>query len=295
MRCSLNYSLMTKAIRLVLLRLQHLNACRSLVSGCYILLPFVLIVTGCASPAPVPVETLNTRSNGQVVPFGSIAKNERVYTVKRKDTLSEIAWRYNTTVEQIASRNALTSPFLIYPGQKLIIKVSHKKNRSPTKKVMKTPFQHRFKGSGYKSSKTDNKQFQPRGSFSSSNGVIIKFEWPARGEVTKKFQQGRPPSEGIEIAARHGDPVYAAADGVVVYVGEGLRGLGKTVILLHDNQFLTAYSNNRKTRVRYDQSVKQGQIIAEVGGRASETSSLFFQVRSSGRPVDPLSYLTPRD
>lgn len=46
----------------------------------------------------------------------------QVYTVKRGDTLSEIAVRYNTTVQAIAQDNHIINVNLIYPGQKLIIR-----------------------------------------------------------------------------------------------------------------------------------------------------------------------------
>lgn len=41
------------------------------------------------------------------------------YTVKKGDTLSEIAFLYNTTVEEIAKLNDIENVNLIYPGEKL--------------------------------------------------------------------------------------------------------------------------------------------------------------------------------
>lgn len=49
-------------------------------------------------------------------------KNERTYVVKKGDTLSAIANKYNTTVSKLAKANGITNPNLIYPGQKLNIK-----------------------------------------------------------------------------------------------------------------------------------------------------------------------------
>lgn len=47
--------------------------------------------------------------------------NSNLYTVKKGDTLSAIAKKYNSTVSQIARNNGITNPNLIYPGQKLVI------------------------------------------------------------------------------------------------------------------------------------------------------------------------------
>lgn len=44
------------------------------------------------------------------------------YTVKPNDTLSAIASRFNTTVNDIAQKNGIVDPNKIYPGQVLIIK-----------------------------------------------------------------------------------------------------------------------------------------------------------------------------
>ena len=62
---------------------------------------------------------------GQVVKIPNCSTNtsdEVKYVVKRGDTLSDIASKYNTTYQKIASDNRISNPNLIYPGQVLIIK-----------------------------------------------------------------------------------------------------------------------------------------------------------------------------
>ena len=88
--------------------------------------------------------------------------------------------------------------------------------------------------------------------------------------------------------------MVAAADGKVVYAGAGLRGYGNLIILKHNNTFLTAYAHNQTLLVKEDQSVKKGQKIAEMGSTDSDRVKLHFEIRRSGKPVDPARYLPAR-
>ncbi|HEV7122390.1 MAG TPA: peptidoglycan DD-metalloendopeptidase family protein, partial [Rhodanobacter sp.] len=91
-----------------------------------------------------------------------------------------------------------------------------------------------------------------------------------------------------------GDPVRAAADGVVVYSGNGLVGYGELVIIKHNDSFLSAYGHNRKRLVKEGERVTAGQQIAEMGSTGATRNELEFQIRKNGNPVDPLTYLPPR-
>ena len=84
-------------------------------------------------------------------------------------------------------------------------------------------------------------------------------------------------------AARPGDPVYAAADGRVVYAGSGLRGYGNLVILKHNTTYLTAYAHNQTLLVKDDQNVKRGQKIAEMGSTDADGVQLHFEIRKPGQ------------
>ncbi|WP_404543983.1 peptidoglycan DD-metalloendopeptidase family protein [Dyella jejuensis] len=118
----------------------------------------------------------------------------------------------------------------------------------------------------------------------------IKWRWPAAGTVVGRFQSNAA-IPGIDIAGKEGDPVVAAADGVVVYSGNGLVGYGELVIIKHNDSFLSAYGHNRKRLVTEGQQVKAGQRIAEMGSSGSSRDELEFQIRKDGSPVDPLDYL----
>jgi lipoprotein NlpD len=121
----------------------------------------------------------------------------------------------------------------------------------------------------------------------------VQWRWPADGSLVGRFQSGDA-IPGIQIAGRSGDPVRAAADGVVVYSGNGLVGYGELVIIKHNDSFLSAYGHNRKRLVKEGQRVSAGQQIAEMGSTGTTRNELEFQIRKDGNPVDPLGYLPLR-
>lgn len=121
----------------------------------------------------------------------------------------------------------------------------------------------------------------------------VSWRWPADGALVSRFQSGDA-IPGIEIAGKPGDSVRAAADGVVVYSGNGLVGYGELVIIKHNESFLSAYGHNRKRLVKEGQRVSAGQQIAEMGSTGAVRNELEFQIRKDGNPVDPLGYLPPR-
>jgi lipoprotein NlpD len=125
-----------------------------------------------------------------------------------------------------------------------------------------------------------------------SNGGVT-WRWPADGTLIKRFQSGDA-IPGIEIGGKSGDPVRAAADGVVVYSGNGLVGYGELVIVKHNDSYLSAYGHNSKRLVKEGQRVTAGQQIAEMGATGASRDELQFQIRKDGNPVDPMGYLPPR-
>ncbi|RQH04492.1 peptidoglycan DD-metalloendopeptidase family protein [Paraburkholderia dinghuensis] len=120
----------------------------------------------------------------------------------------------------------------------------------------------------------------------------IALGWPARGPLLSRFDETR--NKGIDIGGTVGEPVRAAANGRVVYAGNGLRGYGNLIIVKSDASFLTAYAHNRDLKVKEGDSVTKGQQIAEMGNSDSDRVKLHFEVRRDGKPVDPMRYLPPQ-
>jgi lipoprotein NlpD len=125
-----------------------------------------------------------------------------------------------------------------------------------------------------------------------AGGVV--WRWPGKGPLIGNFVAGDQTRQGIDVGGTAGDPVLAAADGEVVYSGNGLLGYGELIIVKHNASFLSAYGHNRKRLVQEGERIKSGQQIAEMGSSASARDELHFEIRKNGKPVNPLDYLPAR-
>lgn len=93
--------------------------------------------------------------------------------------------------------------------------------------------------------------------------------------------------QGIDVAAREGTPILAAAGGVVVQAGPR-GGYGNTVEVAHADGTTTLYAHASDLSVTVGQRVDAGQILGAVGHTGRSTGDhLHFELRSHGRAVDP--------
>jgi murein DD-endopeptidase MepM/ murein hydrolase activator NlpD len=122
--------------------------------------------------------------------------------------------------------------------------------------------------------------------------------WPVRGVITSPFGWRWHPilggyrfHTGIDIAADIGEPVHAAASGVVAYAG-WISGYGYAVIINHGGGISTLYAHNSQLLVSAGQAVQQGQVISKAGMTGYATGPhVHFEVRVNDHPVNPLGYL----
>lgn len=220
-----------------------------------------------ASPTPRPQP--RTRTDNRK-PEG------KAYVVGPGDSLSVIADRNGLRLGELVAANGLEAPYRIVPGQKLVIPPTESERRrqaSARETIGSEPAP----------------PLVPPPPLSAGG-----FLWPVRGEVISSFQQNKATgrSGGINIAARRGEPVRAADNGVVAYAGEALRGYGQMVMLRHAEGYVTLYAHNDALLVREGDVVRRGQVIAEVGSSGDVGSSqLHFELRKGTEPVDPVKLL----
>lgn len=120
----------------------------------------------------------------------------------------------------------------------------------------------------------------------------VRFSWPVGGRVVQPFDGVS--NKGLLLAGKVGDAVLAAADGRVIFSGQGPRGYGNLVIIKHSNEMLSVYAHNRSLAVKEGQQVTRGQKIAELGDAGNGQPALHFEVRQGGKPVDPAGVLPKR-
>ena len=190
------------------------------------------------------------------------------HTVAKGETLYSISFKYGVSMKKLADWNRISEPYVIYPGQKLRLNSStvDQKNTRYAKKSTSTP---------NKMSVIDVKP-------------VGQWNWPLSGKVVEEFSNK---NNGIDIVAREGTEVRAAASGKVVYAGDALRGYGNLIIIKHNSSIFSAYAHNKKLLVKEEDSIAIGQPIALLGSTEADRVMLHFEIRKDGNPVDPRKYL----
>ncbi|HEX8745291.1 MAG TPA: M23 family metallopeptidase [Thermoleophilaceae bacterium] len=118
------------------------------------------------------------------------------------------------------------------------------------------------------------------------------FIYPINGQFTSPFgmRWGRLHA-GVDLAAPSGRPIRAAASGRVILAAP-TGGYGNYTCVAHNSSISTCYAHQSRFGVRVGETVRQGGVIGYVGNTGhSFGAHLHFEVRISGRPVDPMGYL----
>lgn len=292
------------------------------------ILAFLLVtfgLNGCASsPGPSPVSDVTgtartfsykANTNYRTVKQKTSGITAKSYKVQKGDTLFSISWRANLNVNDLAKYNHLSAPYLIKEGQTLNLTAANKRNTVSAKKTTgktDSSSQNNKKKSCsgqscnknsktaivqknpiiYSSStiQTDGKTTKPK----NLKVKISRWQWPAKGKLTKTFASSQTGMKGISLSNQRGTPIYTAASGEVVYAGGGLRGFGNLIIIKHTDDYLSAYAHNEQLLVREKQQVKAGQKIATMGDSGTDRVKLHFEIRYQGKSIDPLRYLPKR-
>lgn len=126
-----------------------------------------------------------------------------------------------------------------------------------------------------------------------------KFKYPVKARITSPFGPRRHPifgvrsmHSGIDLAAPRGTAIKASEGGLVIYSG-WYGGYGRVVILDHSKGYTTLYAHLDRAAVKVGQRVKQGTTLGYEGATGYATGPhLHFEVRSQGKPQNPVYYLT---
>ncbi len=250
------------------------------------LLGLLLLLCACQAPPPAPVVD-RPQPPSQKITHHIVTSNETLYS---------IAWRYELDYKRLAAANGIDPPYTLRPGQRLTLDLEQAPERAESRKQAPAPAVSRpesKKPSPPEQASPSEKPSPPELKAPSRAPLPRgewQWQWPVTGRVVREYDADRV-LKGISIHASPGAAVTAAAPGVVVYAGSGLRGYGRLVILKHSETHLSAYAQNRTLLVEENQSVAQGEAIAEVGGDPASRDRLYFEIRENGKPVDPLKLL----
>lgn len=292
-----------------------------------------LTLAACAShpPAPVIERAAPPRETPLSKPATPVPVGGETYTVKKGDTLYSISLEHGRDHRDVAAWNNLDDPNRIRIGQQL--RVSPPESEEPVavaKPVLSSaPTEAKRSGANTDTFKQEPKggkvaysddalarmrepAQQPEKAQEKApekpapaepakpapvGDEAVDWTWPAPGKVLQTYSGSgggaKEINRGVDIAGKAGEPVLAAADGTVTYVGSGIPGYGNFTIVRHNATYLSVYANNSRVLVKERQNVVKGQKIAEVGGDA-EQPRLHFEIRRLGKPVDPLTYLPAR-
>jgi len=288
----------------------------------------LLLLSGCMTGRPAPVtERLPPQtktSPAKPVPRVSQAPvpdqpRPAFYTVKTGDTLYSIALEFGLDYRELATWNNI-EPSRIRVGQQLRLTppggVVASPLRTPSGAVESKPL-----GTG--AGAVAGVKVEPRGvrapysdqAYAQMSGAKpdpvtaakppaqaepkpfppgadeVDWIWPVTGKIVSPFNDAS--NKGIGIAGKMGQPVVAAGPGRVIFSGTGIRGLGKLIVIKHNEKFLSVYAHNRELLVKEGQNVTRGQKIAEMGNTDSDQVKLHFEIRRLGKPVDPAELLPP--
>ncbi len=117
-----------------------------------------------------------------------------------------------------------------------------------------------------------------------------KLAWPVAGHLVARFGETRAGGvkwDGVLVATERGAPVKAVYQGRVIYA-DWLPGLGLLTIVDHGDGYMSLYGHNERLYKAVGEKVAAGDAIASAGDSGgSNRPELYFEIRKSGKPVDP--------
>lgn len=124
-----------------------------------------------------------------------------------------------------------------------------------------------------------------------TNNKEVQFSSPLNGFISRGFNPDNG-HMGIDIVAKIGSPVFAAASGYVVFSGYTVRD-GYMIILAHSDGYISVYKHCSQLLKQQRERVIEGEIIALSGNTGEITTGphLHFEVWKDGKPIDPKTVL----
>lgn len=261
-------------------------------------------LAGCSSRPTPPAEVVYDQ-----LPTG-------YHIVRPGDSIVTIAAKYNMNKNELIRLNGLKAPYRLVKGQRLLITKNKSEDsgagRQPAQQVSEsgdvavsalppppgvaeTPLPDADK------TMSSTAETEEETGVKSGDKIAIppsshKMMWPVQGKIVKDFSttSSNRGNDGINIAAPKNTPVKACDNGVVVGMGNQLKGFGNYVLLKHEGDLISVYTHLDEITVEKGDTVQRGQKIGRVGmtGQVREPQ-IHFEIRQGKNrtPIDPKPFL----
>ncbi|MBN2532501.1 MAG: M23 family metallopeptidase [Spirochaetales bacterium] len=259
------------------------------------------------------ITPLDTQEEKEYDPYPDRVKtlSTMEYTVKKGQTISEIALAFRLNVDTIISYNNIKSVRKIYPGMKILIPntdgITYYVKKGDCLSGIAGKFgislNNLLDWNNISSSviHSGSVLFIPGARMSKYKLAEVMgtlFKYPASGGISSRYgwrihpiSRKRHFHNGIDITDSPGTPIRASRDGKILKIGYN-QVYGKYIIIQHDNGFQTFYGHLRKETVGKGKIVHQGDKIGEMGNTGYSTGfHVHFSIYKNGETVDPLLYL----
>lgn len=129
---------------------------------------------------------------------------------------------------------------------------------------------------------------------------ILPLKAGSNFKVTSHFGKRHDPMDhskikdhkGIDFAVKIGTEVLSTADGIVQEVSNSKTGHGNRLVINHNDQFETVYSQLSEIKVSNGEKVSKGQVIALSGNSGRSTGPhLHYEVYQNDTPQNPVDYI----
>ena len=119
----------------------------------------------------------------------------------------------------------------------------------------------------------------------------IHFTMPLNGFISRGFSP-ETGHMGIDIVAKKGSPIFAAAGGYVVFSDYTSRD-GNMIIINDPDGYITIYKHCSSLLKKTRDTVIEGDVIALSGNSGEITTGphLHFEIWKDGKPIDPKTVL----
>ena len=195
------------------------------------------------------------------------------YVVRQGDTLTAIAWFYNTTTAELIRCNDFRNPNDIYVGQRIDIRCNVRTSGVvlEDEEIIDTPA-----------------PVEVAVSLPSQKTPMQSNAWikPVNGSIVRAYNQGTILSNGIEIASPD-SRVVAVQSGRVVYIGRDIIGYRNLILIEHLDNTISAYGFLNDINTSLGMSVNQGEEIGSAGLLSNRQRGIYFEIRRNGGSINP--------